>query len=117
MGSIMKRQGAGSVIASLWPVADASTVELIGSFYQLLKDQPKLSKVEALRLAQLMLLGSNQAQTVATRGEVVREFVVDGQVVSQPGAGQVEGSNLGLIPKTYAHPYYWAPFILMGNWL
>jgi CHAT domain-containing protein len=19
--------------------------------------------------------------------------------------------------KPYAHPYYWAPFILMGNWL
>jgi len=117
MGSIMQRQGAGSVIASLWPVADASTRELMGSFYQLLGDRPKLSKAEALHLAQLKLMGSNQAQTVATRGEVVRDFVVDGQVASPPGAAQVEGSNRDLTLNGYAHPYYWAPFILMGNWL
>ncbi|RKZ55286.1 MAG: hypothetical protein DRR08_24775, partial [Candidatus Parabeggiatoa sp. nov. 2] len=22
-----------------------------------------------------------------------------------------------IIQEEYAHPYYWAPFILMGNWL
>jgi CHAT domain-containing protein len=78
-GTLAQRQGAKSVIASLWPVADESTSRLMQEFYRIRESSPGMTKLEALREAQLELLH---------------------------GAG-----------TPYAHPYYWAPFFLMGNWL
>jgi CHAT domain-containing protein/Tfp pilus assembly protein PilF len=72
---LAQRKGAKAVIATLWPVADASTNELMQSFYRIRESKEGMSKVEALQQAQLALL---------------------------------HGS-------TYSHPYYWAPFILIGN--
>jgi CHAT domain-containing protein len=46
-----------------------------------------------------------------------RGWVDDGPATSQSGAADPQGRNRGPTPKTYAHPYYWAPFVLMGNWL
>ncbi len=56
MGTIIQRQGARGVLASLWPVADASTGELMQTFYRLRAEQPALSKAQALQQAQLALL-------------------------------------------------------------
>ncbi len=42
-------------MASLWPVADESTKDLMVNFYSLLKEGKASSKVEALRKAQLEL--------------------------------------------------------------
>lgn len=74
-GVIAQQQGAKAVLATLWPVADQSTAELMGNLYRS-RQERGLTKIEALRQAQLSLL-------------------------SQP---------------KYSHPFYWAPFILMGNW-
>jgi CHAT domain-containing protein len=93
-------RGAKAVISSLWSVNDASTGKLMGDFYKRWADGAgKVAKVEALRQAQLdLLLGT---------------AIVQG-----------DGSKRGLVadksddksPTSYAHPYYWAPFVLMGNW-
>src|ERR1035437_1281420 len=74
-GVIAQQQGAKAVLATLWPVADQSTTTLMAEMYRRRHEQ-HLTKIEALRQAQLSLL-------------------------AQP---------------RYAHPFYWAPFILMGNW-
>jgi CHAT domain-containing protein/Tfp pilus assembly protein PilF len=76
-----QRQGAKAVIATLWPVADDSTRELMQTFYRLRQTHRGMVKAEALRQAQLQLL--RPAKSGKAR---------------------------------YAHPYYWAPFILIGNW-
>jgi len=43
------------------------------------------------------------------------------QLAFLQGGGSAKSGSDGLFipPKgaPYAHPYYWAPFILMGNWL
>ena len=106
LGVLAQKQGAKGVIATLWPVADTSTAQLMQSFYRLREEQ-KLTKAEALRQAQLALLsGRVGAGGTAERGGRVR--TADGQqavaFVPDPNA-------------PFAHPYYWAPFILMGNWL
>lgn len=51
--------GARTVISSLWKVRDDSTSELMTSFYRNLW-QKKMSKLEALRTAQLQLLEKNR---------------------------------------------------------
>lgn len=99
LGVEAQNQGAFGVLATLWPVVDESTAQLMGSFYRG-RQEEKLSKAEALRQAQLTLL---LGRTTAPRNSV--------------GAAPTATSRLPADPtKPYAHPGYWAPFILMGNW-
>jgi CHAT domain-containing protein len=70
------QSGARSTIATLWSVNDQATSKLMGELYQQLANQ-KVTKAEALRQAQLALLGD----------------------------------------KWYQHPFYWAPYILVGDWM
>jgi CHAT domain-containing protein len=89
--------GAPSVVASLWKVSDDSTVQLMKTFYQNLKSMPK---AEALRKAQLDLMKSTVRFTVTRAGESVTQPT---QKVSEEA---IECS----------HPFFWAPFILLGDW-
>ena len=66
---LAQRQGAKAVVATLWPVVDASTTELMHTFYRLREGQPGLPKVEALRQAQLALLRGAGPPEAATRPE------------------------------------------------
>jgi CHAT domain-containing protein len=58
-----------------------------------------LTKVEALRDAQLDLL----------RGKITPQSGGSDRGFSMPADDRAAALN-------YAHPYYWAPFVLMGNW-
>lgn len=93
LGVLVQRQGAKGVIATLWSVSDQSTAILMQNFYRLRQAQ-HLTKAEALRQAQLAMISGSYAWTGAGSGPV-----------SPLAAGK------------YTHPFYWAPFILMGNWL
>ncbi|WP_017740824.1 CHAT domain-containing protein [Scytonema hofmannii] len=57
LGGVALRSGVRSTVATLWEVNDKSTAEFMGEFYkQLIK--PSVTKAEALRNAQLILLKS-----------------------------------------------------------
>ncbi|MDQ1613113.1 MAG: hypothetical protein QOG00_3044 [Pyrinomonadaceae bacterium] len=105
-----QRQGAKAVMASLWPVADASTKQLMQSFYRIRNAQPGMPKAEALRRAQVSLL---RGETPDAVGNIERR----GLVANAPQRG-VEGgaSASGAAKNNFAHPFFWAPFILIGNW-
>ncbi|MEB3269202.1 MAG: CHAT domain-containing protein, partial [Leptolyngbya sp.] len=62
------------------------------------------TKAEALRAAQVALITNRSVIT----GEALR---AGAQPV--PEGGRVEANTL----PGYSHPYYWAPFILIGNGL
>jgi CHAT domain-containing protein/tetratricopeptide (TPR) repeat protein len=100
LGTTAQLKGARAVISSLWSVNDASTGQLMGDFYKRWSEGAgKVTKVEALRQAQLdLLLGNARAQG-------------DGR-----GRGISTSEPESPAPAGYAHPYYWAPFVLMGNW-
>jgi CHAT domain-containing protein len=106
LGGIAQRRGAQAVLATLWSVNDSSTALFMHAFYHDHQEQ-KLGKAAALRQAQLALLhGTVQ---VAVLPEPVRGARL---VAAPPAAGEFKPD-----PKApFAHPYYWAPFILMGNW-
>jgi CHAT domain-containing protein len=107
LGAIAQQAGAKAVLATLWPVADASTAALMRALYQAHKVD-RLDKADALRQAQLALLHGSakiDGSDNASRG------------LTRVGASQSGGSFKVDPGAPFAHPFYWAPFILMGNWL
>jgi CHAT domain-containing protein/tetratricopeptide (TPR) repeat protein len=86
LGITAQRKGAKAVVATLWSVDDASTGLLMATFYKLWVTTQGITKAEALQQAQLALLHGTA---------VPAEAHPDSQ---------------------YANPFYWAPFILIGNW-
>jgi len=110
-GTLAQRQGAKAVIASLWPVADASTSRLMQEFYRIRESSPGKTKLEALQEAQLELLhGEVKAEPAAANRALIHDA---GTTATKPQAPPFSYNA-----KTpFAHPYYWAPFFLMGNWL
>jgi CHAT domain-containing protein len=97
--------GTPSVMASLWKVDDASTAQLMSNFYKNLKT---MTKVEALRQAQLALIrGSGQSELLARRG-----VGGIGKLGETPSSALPASSSLSI---STSHPYFWAPFVLVGD--
>jgi CHAT domain-containing protein len=103
---LAQRLGAGAVMASLWEVPDATTPELMAEFYRLRQNGAGMTKAAALQKAQLALL---RGEVKASGGALKRSELV----------GEIKGGWPAFKPDPkapFAHPYYWAPFILIGNW-
>jgi|GEM_PF-1292155 len=104
-GALAQANGASAVMATLWQIADESTAKLMSDFYEG-RVREGLDKATALQRAQIAMLRGVPAIQVATaRGE--RGVTAIDEASAEPALTQV----------TTAHPYYWAAFILMGNWM
>jgi CHAT domain-containing protein/tetratricopeptide (TPR) repeat protein len=91
MSEAVLGKGAEAVLSSLWKVNDLSTGALMADFYRRwISSGGKLTKSEALREAEL---------------DMIHETVKPAEVLSDPNA-----------PTSFADPYFWAPFVLTGNW-
>ncbi len=99
LGYQFQVSGAKAVIASLWQVSDGGTQTLMNAFYKGL--QGGRSKAEALRQAQITLIEGNFSNVTGVRGDI--------QVVGSGSREPVQHA------RSLEHPYYWAPFILIGN--
>jgi CHAT domain-containing protein len=105
LGMIAQQKDAEAVLATLWDVNDASTSRLMSDFYSRWVKAPAEGKAEALREAQLALLHSTStAEGTDERGLVATEK--PGTTPSKAAQTQLAG---------YSHPFYWAPFVLIGN--
>jgi CHAT domain-containing protein len=91
MAEIAQDAGAPAVLASLWPVADASTPRLMIDFYRH-RSADFRTKAQALRLAQIALI----ARGAAGQGPVGADVKPEERV-------------------TFDHPFFWAPFVLLGD--
>jgi CHAT domain-containing protein len=101
LGMVAQQKDAEAVLATLWDVNDLSTSQIMSDFYTRWVKNPADGKAEALRQAQLAFLHGSATTPGGGSG---RGFEAVGQ------AAQPSGS-LG-----YTHPYYWAPFVLIGNY-
>jgi len=98
--------GAKAVMASLWQVDDGSTSLLMQRFYSNLAQgtvTTPITKAQALRQAQLSLL---KGEEITTQNTEQRANI---------GIELRPGSSTNPTAASFAHPYYWAPFILIGN--
>ena len=93
---------AKAVMASLWQVNDASTSQLMQQFYQNLATGT-MSKAESLRQAQLSMIQGNGTGKTGDRGSFT--------ITTTPT------NTITRISNNLSHPFYWAPFILIGNGL
>jgi hypothetical protein len=71
--------GSPAVVASLWTVNEASTIDLVDAFFASLREHPDEDKARMLQAAKQAVIENAKSR------------------------------------KQYAHPYYWAPFVLMGK--
>ena len=86
------------MVASLWSVNDEATARLMETMYRLWETNPAIGKSEALRQAQVeMITGALKPENAPAAGRGVK--------VVEPAK-----------PQGWSHPFYWAPFILIGNW-
>jgi tetratricopeptide (TPR) repeat protein len=111
--------GSRAVCLSLWQVDDAATALLMERFYQNLlgrRDDLKgpLPKAEALAEAQAWLRG-------LARAEAERRAARLAGGVARAKGRKLVGPLLPPVPAgpadqpPYAHPYYWAAFVLVGD--
>ncbi len=56
LATFIEQRSAKAVLASLWSVADESTSLLMSEFYRLKKENPKLTKAEAMQKAQILMI-------------------------------------------------------------
>ncbi|MFZ2024126.1 MAG: CHAT domain-containing protein [Terracidiphilus sp.] len=110
LGMVAQQKDAEAVLATLWDVNDASTSRLMSDFYARWLKNPETGKGEALRQAQLALFRSQPASDNA-HGR--RGFETESGNESAPG--QAAAANENSPSLGYSHPYYWAPFVLIGN--
>ena len=92
LAGVALKAGARSAIASLWNVDDQATGKFFVNFYQTLQGEQRETKAEALRKTQLQFIdGSIRAETDSTADAV--------------------GDS-----RDFSHPFFWAPFVLAGDW-
>ncbi|MEO1592461.1 MAG: CHAT domain-containing protein, partial [Cyanobacteria bacterium J06632_22] len=102
LGYAMQYAGADAVMASLWKVSDGGTQVLMNAFYAALQQGDK-TKAEALQMAQIALIKDSYGAVGLDRAGIEVLDAETGQPITQV--------------RKLEHPYYWAPFILIGNGL
>jgi filamentous hemagglutinin family protein len=100
-GGLAVQAGVKTAVATLWAVNDVATTALIARFYRELQSAP--IKAEALRHAQIAMI----------KGQIS----IDGNQILGAKATPI------LLPedasttrdRVLSHPYYWAPFTMIGS--
>jgi CHAT domain-containing protein len=107
LGVLAQKKGADSVIATLWPINDNSTGVFMPRFYELLQKEG-VNKAEALRQTQVEFIEGKLNESSSPLAKETR-----GALASSAGDDDDDSMDF----PGYSHPFFWAPFILMGNWL
>lgn len=112
---LLSRCSVSTVISTLWPVQQISTVLLMRQFHQfwLLGDpvsgEKSLPPTTALRKAQLWLRALTREQTIAELERLASVYP------SETITKEIQVLREGIVERPYAHPYFWSTFYVMGG--
>ncbi|WP_373481196.1 CHAT domain-containing protein [Geminocystis sp.] len=95
--------GVKTAMGSVWQVSDTGTLALMTDFYSQLKQQT--TKAEALRQTQLDMLTGKIYKT-----EDGSKIITPKSEVSLEGLPETSRQK-----EDFTHPFYWAPFTMIGN--
>ena len=113
--------GVRTAVTSLWSVQDAATAELMDEFYSRLWGKQKLSRIEALRQAQIAILKDPErvrkrsaaavadAEKRGVSGEALRG--IKGRHATDLPDGGRKDKKPARSPEAW-----WAAFVLSGDW-
>lgn len=99
LSNMLIAKGAQAVLASLWSVDDKSTALLMGRLYKNMMSD-NLAPSAALLEAQAWLRSTSLSELKAEFPRVFEDASDD--------SDEMDG------PPPFAHPFYWAPFTMMG---
>lgn len=108
------QRGVSTIISTLWPVQQISTILLMRQFHQYwLRGTPAtnekpLSPAKALRKAQLWLRALTREQAIAELETLASVYSSD------EIAKEIQALREGIVEQPYGHPYFWSTFYVMG---
>jgi len=112
--------GTPSLLTSLWEVNDFSTALLMRSFYtRWMKGADKAAALKHAQEEVRTLRAGDAAELLAEMGSGLEDGGGRGKGRKLRQLIQQEIERLRSMPpseRAYSAPYYWAPFILMGDW-
>jgi CHAT domain-containing protein len=118
---VLLGRGARSLLLSLWKVDDTATALLMTRFYQNLLGKREdlkaaLPKAEALQEAKRWLRSLPRAEVEKLAGELAKGEVRAKEEPKTPlPPPEVPKPTVPAGETPFAHPRYWAAFILLGD--
>lgn len=107
LAEVIQAKSGKAVLAALWAVVDESTPLLMSEFYRLRKENPKMTKAEAMQKVQRAFV-TGKLKPSKDYIEKLNEYY---------GSNQGNENAFKFNKNApFAHPYFWSPFVLIGNW-
>jgi CHAT domain-containing protein/Tfp pilus assembly protein PilF len=106
LAEAIQAKGGKAILATLWSISDEGTSQLMAEFYRSRKDTPSITKAEALQLAQRAMIGGG----ITLSPDLAARLRPRGTPPAGTPAYPFDET------RPFAHPYYWSPFVLIGNW-